>query len=272
MELVTYRHLWGVDENWETVFPKIKEAGYDGIETHLLPGKADRTRFRSLLAEHDFRFITMIFTAGNSVEEHLASFESQIAEALEFKPVLINCHSGRDEWPEKHRIEFFEQALSIEKKYDAVVAHETHRGRILYNPWSTSDLLDRFNDLKLCCDFSHWVCVCERLFDEPEIIEKCAARTMHLHARVGYEEGPQVPDPRAPEFEHHLHTHEGWWDKIWASQKARGMNETNLTPEFGPPPYLHALPHTEAPVASLWDICNWQAERQRRRFEIKYGK
>ena len=46
------------------------------------------------------------------------------------------------------------------------MAHETHRGRILFNPWITCRLLDRFEHLKLCCDFSHWVCVSERLIDD----------------------------------------------------------------------------------------------------------
>ncbi len=126
---------------------------------------------------------------------------------------------------------------------------------------------ERFENLKLCCDFSHWVCVCERLIDDQTaIIAQCAQRAIHLHARVGYEEGPQVPDPRAPEYRQHLEAHERWWDIIWSAQKQRGMEESTLTPEFGPPPYLHTLAYTGTPVAKLWEICNWQAKRQAERF------
>ncbi len=125
--------------------------------------------------------------------------------------------------------------------------------------------------MKLCCDFSHWTCVLERLFnDQFEIIQQCAHRALHIHARVGYEEGPQVSDPRAPEFEHHLHTFEKWWDEIWASQKSRGLTESTLTPEYGPPGYMHTLPYTNDPVSNLWDICNWQAKRAEVRFKENF--
>ena len=49
MELKLFRHLWGVDEPWETAFPKFKAAGYAGIESGL-PAPADEARFRALLA------------------------------------------------------------------------------------------------------------------------------------------------------------------------------------------------------------------------------
>ena len=35
MKLEVMRHLWGIDEPWERVFPKIKDLGYAGIESPL---------------------------------------------------------------------------------------------------------------------------------------------------------------------------------------------------------------------------------------------
>ncbi|MCZ6817884.1 MAG: sugar phosphate isomerase/epimerase [Calditrichaeota bacterium] len=271
MKLSLYRHLWGVDDPWETVFPKIKELGYSGIESHLSQDRDQRRLLQDLMKQHDFRFIAMIFTEGKSVDEHIASFEKQIVETIGFKPVLINCHSGADAWTEQESNQFFTEVLKIESRHGIPVAHETHRGRILYNPWTTYGLLNQFLELKLCSDFSHWVCVCERLIDDQiEIIEKCAERTIHLHARVGYNEGPQVPDPRAPEYQTELETHEHWWDIIWEAQNKQGVKESTLTPEFGPPPYLQTLPRSQDPVADLWDICNWQARRQAERFSSQY--
>lgn len=271
MKLSLYRHLWGIDEPWETVFPKIKEHGYIGIETHLLPSRDKQQQFSDLITQHNFRYIAMIFTAGKTVDEHVASFEEQVTETLDFEPVIINCHSGVDAWTEKESSQFFAEVLKIESKYNISIAHETHRGRILYNPWTTYRLLNQFSELKLCSDFSHWVCVCERLIDDQiEIIEKCAERTIHLHARVGYGEGPQVPDPRAPEYRKELEAHEHWWDMIWTAQNKRGVRESTLTPEFGPPPYLQTLPYTQSSAANLWDICNWQAKRQAERFASQY--
>jgi hypothetical protein len=36
-----------------------------------------------------------------------------------------------------------------------------------------------------------------------------------------------------------------------------------FTPEYGPPTYLHTLPHTQMPVADLWQVCLWAAARAR---------
>jgi len=129
--------------------------------------------------------------------------------------------------------------------------------------------VDAVPELKLTADLSHWVCVCERLLESSEIdiVKKIAPRVHHIHARVGYEEGPQVPDPRAPEWKAHVEAHEQWWKIIWETQFSSGMKTTTVTPEYGPPDYLHTLPYTMTPVAKLWDICNWAKDRLRANFE-----
>lgn len=99
-----------------------------------------------------------------------------------------------------------------------------------------------------------------------EIIKLCAQRCIHLHSRVGYEQGPQVSDPRAPEYEAHLLAHERWWDIIWKTQKDNGHLMSTLTPEFGPPEYQHTFPFTKTPVSDLWEICTWVHNRQKERF------
>ncbi len=125
----------------------------------------------------------------------------------------------------------------------------------------------RFSDLKLCCDFSHWVCVCERLLDgETAILRQCAARCIHLHARVGYEEGPQVPDPRAGGISAASGGARAMVADGVVVQRRRGDRVSTLTPEFGPPPYLHTLPFTDVPVSDLRKICDWQARRQASNF------
>ena len=266
MELLIFRHMWGIDQPWQPVYPQIKALKYGGIEValSLIENKGE---FFETLQENQFRLIPMIFTEGQSVDEHIDSFKKQVDAAVDFKPMQITCHSGRDAFSESDSMRFFTEVTKFEADHDVAVAHETHRGRIMYNPWITAKLLDRFSELKLCCDFSHWVCVCERLIDDQiDIIRQCAERTTHLHARIGYGEGPQVPDPRAPEYRNELVAHERWWDIVWEAQKEKGVHFSTLTPEFGPPPYLHTLAHTNTPVANLWDVCNWVSDRQRKRF------
>lgn len=266
MDLRLMRHLWGVTEPWEACFPKFKAAGYHGIDA-LPPDPADRERFRQLLGAFGFDYILQILTTGATVEEHVASFRQQLEAGLDLRPILVGCHGGRDAWSEAESEAFFGQVLEIEREVGIPVGHETHRGRILYNPWVTARMLDRFPDLRLVCDFSHWTCVAERLLgDQDDIIARCAERCVHIHARVGYEEGPQVPDPRAPEYRYCLDRFEGWWRRIWDAQAARGLAVTTLTPEYGPPGYLHTLPWTRQPVADLWEISDWQAQRAAAQF------
>ena len=266
MQMLLFRHLWGINEPWDIAFPRFKAAGYQGIECPL-PKPQERGKFRKLLQIYKLQYIPQIFTQGVLAREHLDSFRAQVMEAKALQPRFINSHSGRDAFPEEESMRFFEGALQIERESEVPVAHETHRGRILYNPWVTARLLKRFQGLRLCCDFSHWVCVCERLLEtETDIIRQAAKACLHLHARVGFEQGPQVPDPRAPEYAQHLAAHERWWQFIWRAQQKLGAKASTLTPEFGPPPYHHTLPFTNAPVSPLEEICDWQAQRQAKNF------
>ena len=266
MKLEMFRHLWGIEEPKESSFSRIRQTGhYVGIETSL-PPKGEENRFRDLLAEHSFAFIPMIFTKGTCLSEHVKSFADQLEAAGQFAPPCVTSHSGELVLP-GGLDRFFKEAVRVENALGVSVAHETHRARVLFNPWITAHVLNEVEGVQLCADFSHWVCVCERLLDtEKDIIQLAADRVIHIHSRVGYEEGPQVPDPRAPEYANHLHHHEQWWDMIWGSQGRRGLKISRMTPEFGPPQYFHALPYTQQPVANLWDICNWQAQRQHERF------
>jgi hypothetical protein len=106
----------------------------------------------------------------------------------------------------------------------------------LYSPWLTRDLLERHPKLRFVADFrsdasqqgmlahnvcSHWTNVAEAHPSHPEllkVIEAIAPRVLHVHARVGYEEGPQVPDPRAPEWMGYTTAFEHMWKLVWAAQ------------------------------------------------------
>ena len=261
-----FRCLWGVTRPVSEALPLLKQAGYSGVEWKGLNAQ-NTPDFRQQLRDFDLTFIAQIHTTGQNVAEHLRSFRSLIDGVLPLEPVLINSQSGLDGWSPGEKEEFMGEALRIEQEYGLPIAHETHRGRITFSPWDTSRLLTTFNDLKLTCDFSHWVNVCERLLDrEAAIIGQCAERCIHIHARVGYEQGPQVTDPAAPEWAGHVAAHERWWQQIWQAQLHRGMLVSTLTPEYGPPLYHHTLPFSQEPVSDLWTICDWQWKREKALF------
>ena len=272
MKLTLVRHLWGVDgtQGFEAHEAHWRDKGYEMLEGNIRHSPHPEP-VQKLLEKREWPFIAQIFSRdfepGGSVGEHLSTLKQQIEEFMPLEPVFFNAHSGADSWSMEESLDFYGQVLELEKEVGIPIAHETHRLRPFGNPWTTRDVLGAFPDLKLTVDLSHWVCVCERLLpDLADIIALVAKHCHHLHTRVGYEEGPQVPDPRAPEWQHHLEVHEAWWDTIWETQKAAGMEVSTLTPEFGPYPYMPTLPFKNEPVADLNAICDWMAEREASRF------
>jgi sugar phosphate isomerase/epimerase len=270
MELKVFKCLWGVARIDEETFAGFKKAGYDGIECKGIQAREYR-ELPAWLKKYGFDFIAQIHPEGQTVEEHLASFDSLMNASLPLNPVFINSQSGCDHWSmaDKHR--FIGAVLKREEQYGISIAHETHRSRIFYTPWDTSAIIDAFPTLKLCCDLSHWVNVCERLLTtEGQHVDKAASAALHLHARVGYQQGPQVPDPRAPEYNDQLEAHEKWWKTIWESQHKRGMKISTVCPEYGPPLYQHTMPFTHEPVANPTEISEWAMHRLREQFAAIY--
>jgi hypothetical protein len=271
VKLIVTRNLWGVVEGWEESFPRMKGAGYQGIELDL-PDSEGQHRLRERLEQFGFQYIAQIHTRGNTVEEHITCLKRRMIEAKHLKPRMVVCFGGHDGWGEPDVDLFIREALKIEEAVGIPIGHVTGRGRVLYQPWRTARLMEEHPGLKLCCSYSNWVVVTERLLEDiPSILQEAAKRCIHIHGRVGYEAGPQVPDPRAAEYQRQVEAHDLWWDAIWKTQAEQGVEATSFTPNYGPPPYLHTLPHTNAPVASLSEICDWQAARAKERFAKMFG-
>lgn len=55
----------------------------------------------------------------------------------------------------------------------------------------------------MVADYSHWINVAETNAQDAvltETINSVAPQIHHIHARIGYDHGPQVPDPRDPRW------------------------------------------------------------------------
>ena len=92
------------------------------------------------------------------------------------------------------------------------------------------------------------------LKDQEENVRIAIERSDHIHARVGYAEGPQVTDPRAMEWKAEVDNHLEIWQKIVDNHVKKNSDYLTITPEFGPPNYMHTLPYTNVPVGDVWDI------------------
>ena len=261
--LKLFRHTWGVEGPLDRAVGRFAGEGYAGVETSSI-GARSGGLVESIRA-HGLELIAQAATDGPTVADHVAAFRAAVETAASAGAAVLVCHSGRDAFDDAQARHYFAEAARIEAGSGVEVNHETHRGRILFNPWRTRDLLEQFEGLHLCADLSHFCVVAEGLDwparDGGRCLPAIVARTRHVHARVGYPHGPQVPDPSAPEAAHAVETHLGWWDAIRDARAAAGAAAFTVTPEFGPPGYLHTLPHTGVPVADLPTVVRWMADR-----------
>lgn len=245
---------WGFTGDWDAFATKVKEAGYDGVEVWVPGDEKGRTAFLTAMEKKGLEFGLLCGGSDTDFKKHLEQFESQLRNAVTMRPMYVNCHSGRDYYTFDQAKAFFELAAGVKKESRVPVYHETHRGRLCFAAHTTRRFLEEVPDLRLTLDISHWCNVHESLLgDQPETVALALSRTDHIHARIGHPEGPQVNDPRAPEWESALNAHLGWWDKIVEMKSKAGERMTILT-EFGPPHYLPALPYTQQPVADQWGI------------------
>lgn len=275
MRLLFYKTLWGHEGSIAEACEQAVTAGFHGLEGAGPTSVQQQVEWQRLFAAHDLDYIAEITTAGSyvprrqaSLTEHLDSFKWKLDASLSLKPRFITCLAGCDAWPESQSIEFFGSLMDIAKAAGVVISFETHRSRSFFNPWTTMRICGQLPELNLTFDFSHWCVVCERLMDtEMDVLEVLAPQAFHIHARIGYDQGPQVPDPRIPRYRKELESHQKWWHLLWSSMQARGFCEYTMTPEFGPDGYQAVDSGTNQPVGDLWQLNQWMAHQQKQQFE-----
>jgi sugar phosphate isomerase/epimerase len=249
----------------EKFLKKVKEAGYDGTDIYLPSLKDPPAVVRDLHEQYGLVLIGMITTEGRTPEEHVFSLERGFALAEEVMPFHLNCHTGKDFFSLAENLTIFRKSQELSRVCGISVSHETHRGRALFSTIAARELLTALPSIRLTADFSHWCCVHESLLqDQPDALELAIQHSDYIHARVGHIEGPQVSDPRAPEWKAELESHMGWWKRIAAARRTEGATTIAVCPEFGAAPYMPLLPFTRQPVADLWEITLWMMDLLRR--------
>ena len=264
MELKLLKGDWGMEHlgDMRARLRAYAEAGYDGLECSQIGGM-DPVEFVELTQQLGLDYVGMVFC------DHEDDFEPLLAEVMKRRPILVNCHPGRDFFDHERGLRFFRHVMEAAQEVECEVVYETHRKRALYALWTTVRYLEALPDLSICGDFSHFTTVSERDLSEPEyaeLLDVCIERTHHIHARVGYAHGPQVPDARVGEGLTWTERFEGWWDRIIEHQKSQGRPWLTINPEFGPPPYQPFDPKTGEPLADVWETCLWMAGRFRERW------
>lgn len=257
---------WGFPGTWDEYCAKAKKAGYDGCEIWYPTDSADRAKMFEALTRHGLK-VGFLWGSGESdFTKHDAQFQQMITEVTKAKPLYVNCHSGKDFFTADQKTKLIQFTSGLAKSSGVPIYHETHRGRACYSAPVTKELIDKNPDLRLTLDISHWCNVHESLLgDQQATIDAVLSRTDHIHARIGHAEGPQVNDPRAPEWDGAVKAHFAWWDKIVETKKREGKALTVLT-EFGPPDYMPTTPYTRQPLADQWDINVYMMNTIRKRY------
>lgn len=264
--LLIFATNWGYEGSWDQFCAKIRKLGYDGAEAWYPTDEVVRKEFLAAFQKHNLKFGFLVGGSDRDYQKHLQQFSSSLEGAVALNPVYINCHSGRDHFSVAQNKAFIDLTTAVNTRTGIPVYHETHRSRILYAAPVARQFMEMIPELRITLDISHWCTVHESLLaDQTETVALALSRTGHIHARIGHQEGPQVNDPRAPEWKDAVNAHFAWWDKVVEQKKKEGKLMTMLT-EFGPADYMPALPYTRQPVANQWDINKFMLDTLRTRY------
>ncbi|MEK0445760.1 MAG: hypothetical protein RLZZ399_1081 [Verrucomicrobiota bacterium] len=263
---------WGAEHLAPKQFiQKVIQAGYEGIEVGIADHDEKMNEVLLLAREHGLLVIAQHYvTTHRDVDVHIREYEGRLRRIVQLQPDKINSQTGRDIFDLKDNLRIFEIADRIQQESGIPVLHETHRSRWMHCAWRTAEMVERLPTVQIALDASHWCCGSESLLeDQMHWIEAVVPHVGHVHARVGWQQGAQVSDPRAPEWAGALEAHLKWWDRTVEFRRSQGCAELTFTPEFGPVPYMPVLPYTQEPVADQWEINVFMMQLLRSRYGAK---
>ncbi|TFF30441.1 sugar phosphate isomerase/epimerase family protein [Mucilaginibacter psychrotolerans] len=269
MQIKFFCPRWGSHQSWESFCKLGKEAGFDGVESPLSGDKEEETEMMAALEKYGLLYIGQYY---QSFEQdfglHKQSYQTHLRHLAALNPVLIDAQTGKDYFTEDQNRELFAVAQKVSDDTGVIIAHETHRNKALFAAHIAKDLLANNPEAVITADFSHWCNVSESLLEQQqEAMEIAISRTVHIHARVGNSQSAQVSDPRADEWKAEVAAHLNWWDDIVKYRLNKGADLLTITPEFGPDPYMPALPYSKMPVANQWDINVYMMKMLKHRYK-----
>ena len=263
MEITWLCPYWGQHPSEAAAFTdKALKAGYGGIEIDLPADKKFRAGLLSeleIITEKNPDFVFVAQQVLPSAKEKPAAYIGRMLDHLQdialLQPDFINAHTGKDFFSFDDNCRVIDAVFNFSQQTGIRVLHETHRGRFSFHLAGLLPYLQQFPEIELTGDFSHFCVVSESLLeDQQELLETITPHIAHLHARVGFAQAPQVNDPMAPEWESTRETYIHWWEQVIRYRKLKGDNRFTITPEFGPSPYMPALPFTQQPIGNQWEI------------------
>jgi sugar phosphate isomerase/epimerase len=219
--LCTY---WGSEDLSAKAFlDKVLSNGFDGVEINFPDDRQFVDEFMSELerirktSHPDFIFIAQQVLSNE--KETVAAYVERLTDRLNFlvglNPNAINSHTGKDFFEFEENCAIIEKAEQVTAAAGIPLWHEIHRGRFSFHLKTLLAYLAAFPQMKLVADFSHFCVVSESdLSDQQDLLTQIYPNIQHIHARVGFEQSPQVNHPFAPEWKSTFDTFVGWWKKV----------------------------------------------------------
>ncbi|WP_282179924.1 sugar phosphate isomerase/epimerase [Maribacter stanieri] len=255
-----YPH-WGSEHLTAAGFIKlITDHGFQGIEMNLPNDNVfeielldELQKARNLYPNFTVVLQQVLPVEAETVDEYISNVLKQLKRTLPYQPDFINSHTGKDHYSFDENCKIIEAVESFSDINNIPIYHEIHRGRFTFHSTTTLAYLEKYPDLKLVGDLSHWCVTSESMLqDQEHILQKIFPRIKHIHARIGFEQSPQVNNPFAPEWEDNLNQFTVWWKQI--INEHQNMEEFTITPEFGPYPYMPQTPFNQMPLANQQEL------------------
>ncbi len=269
MKLKFFCPIWGSESMpFEQFLHRVKDAGYDGVEMSFPLEEKERNTKAELIDSFGLKLIAQHWeTVDMDFVLHRRNFEIRLRNLAKTQPLFINSQTGKDYYSFDQNQALFDLASEIAEESGIPIVHETHRGKWSFAAHITKQYLDLLPEFKITLDISHWCVTAESFLEDQKVaVQKAILATAHLHARVGYTEGPQVPDPRAPLWESVFDTHFSWWDQLIEYLRNKDERFFTVTPEFGAPPYMVLDPKSGEPLADQWEINVWMMNQFKKRY------
>jgi hypothetical protein len=230
----------GIELSLDEKLEKIIAAGFDGVSSEWVDRK-------------HARHVTSVIKAQGMVAEGVC-FPKTVDE---LKPVLeiaaetglqhLNLQPNARPRTLKECVPIIEGWAKLAEQVSFPVYIETHRDRMTTDLYFTLDLLDRFPDLKLLADLSHFFV--GREFSEPvseenhRLIERILDNAWAMHGRVASREQVQV-EIQFPQHRKNVDLFKRWWRYgIESWRKRAGADQKFVfTCELGAQPYAISGP------------------------------
>ena len=158
MQIKFFCPRWGsANIPWESFCKKVKDAGFDGVETPIPFGNAEQLEIMSALKKHELLLIGQYYQSfEKDLDHNKENFKKHMESMAALKPLLIDAQTGKDYFNSAQNRELFQLAIQITNETGVLIAHETHRGKALFAAHVAKELLTQNPDIVITADFSHW--------------------------------------------------------------------------------------------------------------------